>query len=272
MSEGERPPHAVLVRSPEGFSAPAVAAVLGRRAGRPALDFVASARRAWGVAAETLPADEAEALAAALTEAGQAAVAAPASLLEPPPPVVEASKAELSGDGFDLVWGRANAAPERLSWNRLRVVCAAAFEERTTRTVTEADPGEMAEKAIRLGLTIATGVPMMKRAAQRTRVIESRDRRLAMDLLFLDPARRVRVHAHGFDYSLLGPKMGYGAEQNFLVLLTEVCARAPGALRGKGARALLARRPAAESSYESAEDLEREERWLLTLSVLRAAL
>jgi len=34
---------------------------------------------------------------------------------------------------------------------------------------------------------------------------------------------------------------------------------------------LLARRPAAESLYESFDDLGREERWLATLTALRAA-
>jgi hypothetical protein len=271
MSDDERPPHAVLVRSPEKFSAPGVAAVLGKRSGRPALDFTASARRAWGLVAESLPAAEAEALAAALTEAGQPALAAPSSLLESPPPPVVVTKAEFSGDGFDVVAGRANAAPERLSWNRLRALCAAGFEQRTSMTVTETDPGAAAEKALRLGLTLATGIPMMKRSEQKTRVVESRDRSLAVDLLFVEPSRRVRVNALGFDYGVLGEKKSYASELNFMALLNELRARAPKALLGRGTRALLSRRPAAESAYESEADLEREERWLLSLCVLQAA-
>ncbi len=66
--------------------------------------------------------------------------------------------------------------------------------------------------------------------------------------------------------------MGYGAETNFHALLEELVARAPAALRGKGTRAMLARRPAGDSFYESLDDLEREERWLLTLAALKAAL
>ncbi|MDE2140957.1 MAG: hypothetical protein KGL74_13480 [Elusimicrobia bacterium] len=272
MSEDERPPHAVLVRGSAQFSPSAVAGVLAKRAKAPALDFVAPVRRAWGVVAEALPAPEAVSLAAELTAAGQAAVAVPASLMETPPAPVFVSKAELSADGFDLVAGRANAAPERLSWSRLAAVCAAAIEERSSKTITETTQVEMGEQAVRLGLTMATGIPLMKSATQTQRVVETRDRALALDLLFLEPARRLRVDARAFDFSLLGPKMGYGAEANFLALIQELASRAPAALRGKGTRALLAKRPAGESLYESFDDLAREERWLLTLAALRAAL
>lgn len=272
MSGDGRPPHAVLVRSPEKFTPAAVAGVLARRAKAPALDFAAPARRAWGVAAESLPAAEAESLASDLTAVGQAALAVPTSLLEVPPEPVLAAKAELSSEGFDLVSGRANAAPERLSWARLAAICAASLEERARRTVTETTPVEMGEQAVRLGLTMATGLPLMKSAKQTKRVVETKDRALALDLLFMEPSRRLRVDARAFDFSLLGAKMGYGAEANFLVLVEELVARAPRALRGKGTRALLARRPAADSLYESLDDLDREERWLLTLAALRAAL
>jgi hypothetical protein len=207
-----------------------------------------------------------------LTAAGQTALAAPSSLLETPPPPVLVVKAEFSGDGFDVVSGRENAAPERLSWNRLSALCAAGLEVRTSKTVTETSAMELGEKAVRLGLTMATGIPLMGSKKEVKRVVETKDRALMLDLLFLGPARRVRVDARAFDYSLLGPKMGYGAEVNFHALLEELAARAPGALRGKGTRALLARRPAGESLYETLDDLEREERWLLTLAALRAAI
>jgi hypothetical protein len=272
MSAGERPPHSVLVRSPEKFLPTAVASVLAKRAKVPALDFVAPIRRGWGIVAGPLPATEAEALAAELTAAGQAALAAPTSLVEEIPAPVQVGKAEFSGDGFDVVSGRANAAPERLSWTRLAALCAAGVEIRTSTTVTETAPMEIGEKAMRIGLTMATGIPMMGSKKEVKRVVETRDRALLLDLLFLGPPRRLRVDARAFDYSVLGPKMGYGAEVNFLALVGELIARAPAALRGKGTRAMIARRPAGDSLYESLDDLEREERWLATLAALRAAL
>jgi hypothetical protein len=271
MSDG-RPPHAVLIRSPEKFLPTAAAGVLAKRAKRPALDFVAPLRRGWGIVGEPLPAADAESLAAELTAAGQPALAAPASLLEELPEPVLVGKAEFSGDGFDVVEGKANAAPERLSWNRLAALCAAGLEVRTSKTVTETAPMDMGEKALRIGLTMATGIPMMGSKKEVKRVVESKDRALILDLVFLSPSRRLRVDARAFDYSVLGPKMGYGAEANFTLLLEELAARAPAALRGKGTRGLIARRPAAETQYESLDDLEREERWLATLIALKAAL
>jgi hypothetical protein len=272
MSAEGRPPHAVLVRSPEKFSAVTVAAVLAARAQKPALDFALSARRAWGVVAEGEEAQSAHTLAALLTEKGQAAVAAPSSLLESPAAAVVALKAELGREGFELTAAKGEGEPERLPWSRLSVICAAAFEVRQSRVVTGTTPTEMTERAVRLGLTMVTGLPLMKSKTQTKTVVESKDRALQLDLLFIEPPRRVRIDARAFDYSLLGGAMGYGAEANFLALLSELAARAPQALLGQGTRALLSKAPASQSLYESLEDLEREERWLLSLSVLRAAL
>ncbi|HXT00389.1 MAG TPA: hypothetical protein VN915_06920 [Elusimicrobiota bacterium] len=270
MSEGERPPHAVLVRSPEKFLPTAVAAVLGKRKKQPALDFVAPVRSSWGLIAESLPAPEADELAADLTAGGQPAVAAPTSLLESLPAPVLVTKAELAGDGFDVVSGRAHAAPERQSWSHLAALCAGGIEVRESKTITEKAEMDIKEKAVRIGISMATGLPMMGGKKEVTRVVETRDRALTLDLLFLNPSRRLRVEARSFDYSLLGPKMAHAAEVNFAILVNEVAARAPAALRGKGTRGFLNK--TGDWRYDSLPDLEREERWLLTLAALKAAL
>ena len=67
-------------------------------------------------------------------------------------------------------------------------------------------------------------------------------------------------------------RMRYGAELNFSALIEDLTSRAPKALRGRGTRAILGRRPSAETLYESVDDLGREERWLLSLSALNAVL
>ncbi len=262
MSQAERPPHAVLLRAPDKFSAPAVAAALARRAKAPALDFMVAARRNWGVVAEALPAVDAEKMAAELTAEGLDSVAVPQSLLETPEEPALLGKAELTGDGFDVVSGPAHLAPERLNWTRLAVIAAAALATSERKTVTEG--ADLGAKAVRLGLTLATGIPLPMGGGEKKRVIESHDRLLLVDLLFVEPARVLRVEAARFDYALLGDKMLHGAEVNFSLLLAELSARAPRALRGRGTRALLARRPSSEYLYESIAGLRREERWLLT--------
>jgi hypothetical protein len=199
-----------------------------------------------------------------------AAVAAPTSLLESPSEAEAVSKAELAGDGLDLVAGPEHLAPERLSWSRLSAICAAGLATSSTKTVTEGP--DLAAKAVRLGITMATGLPLPLGGKEKKRVIETRDRVLLLDLLFVEPARTLRIEGARFDYALLGAKMVYSAEVNFALLLAELAAHAPRALRGKGTRAMLAKKAAGESLYESLDDLRREERWLLTLTALKAAL
>jgi hypothetical protein len=180
---------------------------------------------------------------------------------------VLATKAELSGDGFDLNAGKAGAARERHSWAHLRALCAGTIETRTTKTVEEGPSA--AERAVRLGLTLTTGLPLAGGGTKAARVEET-SRRSVIELSFVEPARRVRVFADDFDYSLLGPAMAYSAELNFRLLVARLRDAAPRALRGRGARAILDKRPSGETIYASLEDLARELRWLTALAVLGA--
>ena len=98
----DRPPHAVVLRAPASFDAKKVSAALAVRSTLPAESWLPVVRRAWGIVAEPSPAEEAEALASALTAAGLAALAVPVSLLEQPSPALIVTKADLAGDGFEF--------------------------------------------------------------------------------------------------------------------------------------------------------------------------
>lgn len=267
MSQG-RPPHAVILRAPARFDARIVAAALAKRSLLPAETLLPAVRRAWGIVAEPSAAEDAEALAAALGAAGLAAVAVPVSLIEELPPAVSVTKADLSGDGFDIVSGRGNAEHSRLRWSHLKVLSAGAVTQSGLKTVT--DGPSLAEKSVRLGMTMATGLPLLG-GKGKTRLVSSERREPFIELVFAEPARRVRLLADGFDYAALGEKMTYSAELNFRALTAALAESAPGALRGRGARAVLAKAPSGELAYESFEDVEREERWLFTLAALGAA-
>ena len=223
-------------------------------------------RKNWGILIEPSPAEEAEAVAEALTKAGCAAVAVPISLLDNPPAPELTAKAELAGDGFDVV---SAAGGERMSWSRLKVISAGAVSRSDLKSVTEGP--SLAEKSVRLGLTMATGLPLMSGKSKTRQVVRER-RESFIELIFVEPARRVRIMAGNFAFTALGEKMSYSAELNFRALVSELAARAPAALRGKGARGVLAKAPSGELAYESFEEVEREERWLLALAVLAAAL
>lgn len=267
MSQG-RPPHAALLRAPASFEPRLVAAVLAKRSALSAENWLPVVRRSWGIISEPSEAEDAESLAAALTAAGQPALAVPVSLLEEPPPEVVVTKAELSGDGFDVVAGR-GAQSERLLWTHLKVVSAGTVMESGLKTVEEGPT--LAEKSVRLGMTLATGLPLLGGKGKPRQVAETR-RVTFIELLFTSPARRLRILAEGFDYAALGAAMSYSAELNFRALAAELCARAPAALRGRGARAVLAKSPSGALEYESFDDVRREERWLSALSALEAAL
>jgi hypothetical protein len=269
VSGGARPPHAVLLRTPARFDPRAVAAALAARSALPAESWLPAVRRSWGIVAEPSPAEDAEALAAEMTAAGHPAVAVPVSLLEEPPPPVVVTKAELSGDGFDILSGQGNAEQSRLVWTHLKVLSAGAVGESGLKTVTEGP--SLAEKSVRLGATLATGLPLMG-GKEKTHQVAEKRRVPFIEMLFASPARRVRILAAEFDYAALGSKMSYSAELNFRALAAELAARAPGALRGKGARAILAKAPSGELDYDSFEDVQREERWLSALSALEATL
>lgn len=269
MSDGGvRPPHAVVLRSPGSFNPRQVAVVLAQRGPLTAENLLPLVRRSWGIVAEPSTAEEAEALASALTAAGQAAVAVPVSLLEEPPAAIAVTKAELSGDGFDVLAGRAGAEIQRLVWTHLKVLSAGAVTETSRKTVTEGP--STGEKVVRLGATLVTGLPLLGGKSKTRKVLEER-RTPFIEMIFVAPARRIRILAAEFDYTALGPKMSYSAELNFRALVLELAARAPAALRGKGARAILAKAPSRELTYDSFDDAQREERWLLALDTLGAA-
>ena len=242
----ERLSYRVLLRSPS-FDPSAVCAVLGARTALPPETLLPVVRRGWGLLPEPSSEEGAKSLAAELSAAGQLAVAVPASLVEEPPRPAAVTRAELSGDGLDVLQGRAGAERRRFGWTKLAVLAAGAVVEKTAKSVS------------------------VSVRARKTRRVEDEKRTPFIELLFAEPAARLRIVAAEFDYSALGDRMSYSAELNFRALVEELGRRAPGALRSKGARAILAKAPSGESSYESFEDCGAELRWLLTLSALKAA-
>ena len=225
-------------------------------------------RRSWGIVAEPSLAEKAETLAADLTAAGLAAIAVPVSLLEEPSAVIVVTKGDLSGDGFDVIAGRNVTERERLVWTHLKVLSAGAVSETGHKTVTEGPT--VAEKSIRLGVTMVTGLPLIG-GKTKTRQVSEERRIPFIEMIFTNPTRRIRILAAEFDYTALGTNMSYSAELNFRALVGDFAVRAPGALRSKGVRAILSKAPSGEMTYESFEDVQREERWLLALDTLEAA-
>lgn len=92
------------------------------------------------------------------------------------------------------------------------------------------------------------------------------ERSMILDVLIDFPFRRLRVQAERFDFRCLGGRMNLDARNNLRELVCALCALSPSALRGRGTEMLLADGRAEPLSYDAVEDLEREERWLLTIA------
>ena len=208
-------------------------------------------RRCWGIVEQDADEPGARREAQALCAAGLPALAVPANLIEelPAAQVVRAL-------GVD-------SGPAKL-------LAAAAFTQRQSRVVrVEEGPGA-GRRALQLGLSMATGMPLNlfgggKKEVEKT--LSSSELLFYLDVYLSEPPRRLRVNAQDFDFSCLGERKGYDAAGNFRRLLES---KAPlAAALNVGARGLLDGRPVRELGYESLDDLEREARWLLTLIALK---
>jgi hypothetical protein len=242
--------YAVLLASRDAFKPAALAQALAPVLKRPAVDLAPVLRRCWGLV--ELDAEEASAKlqAQALSAAGLAALAVPATLVEDLPAVEKAQGLSLPSP--------------------VALVAAAAFTQRSSRTVKTEEGPSTGQRALGLGITLATGLPPSlfgvggKKEVEKT--VESSELVYFADAYAGSPLRRFRLDAQGFDYSCLGEQKGYDAPGNFRKALQ---ALAGGAKKlNAGAVGLLAGQPVRQLGYESLADLEREARWLLTLAAL----
>src|ERR1017187_3776655 len=88
-----------------------------------------------------------------------------------------------------------------------------------------------------------------------------------VDLLYKNPARRLRIDAQHFDYSYLKERKLYFILGNFKVLIEDLVHAAPTARRNHGTRVLLENQPIQAMGDESLDDLDRATRLLRTLLI-----
>lgn len=239
--------YAVVLTDVSALRPAAIAKALAPLKNLPMQDLLVPLRGCWGVV--TADAEEAQARleAEALRAAGIPALAIPISLIE------ELPEAEPPGALGDV---------------KPRLLAAAVFKVKSVRRVKEQQGPDIKDQALKLGLALATGLPIGlggKKEVERS--VESSELVYFLDVYFGAPVRRWRVDAQDFDYSVLGERMGYDAAGNFRRLLELLAPRS--AALNRGAEGLLSGRPVRELGYEGLADLEREARWLLTLSALK---
>ena len=281
-------PYVVLLRKPEQLSVSVLAAVLARARGCPTLDAMAAARSCWGILEEDHAEAAAKRLAAALTAAGCESLALPQNLVEDLPPAAAVVKADLGSPAPAFFAARgephpgldaspqAHALPDGLRYGGpagldAALLSAAILKRSVPQTIRVQKDISLTDKALQVGLLLATGLPIrtarMRKEEQRTVL----DPELwgVLDIILRAPVRRLRVLSDGFDYSCLKEEKTYDTLSNFRALARRLAALWPEAGRNRGLRFILDGKPQRDMGYESAADLERESRWLLTLQGLR---
>lgn len=235
----------------------------------PVLDLMGPMRHCWGIVEEGVTKAAAEETARILGAAGLGALAVPAELLEDLPPSEPATRLAFSAG--DLAYAEREAPERRAGWKRLSLIAAAAFSETTAAAAAAGDPAEAAKKLIKTGITLMTGLPTSlglspKPVELRKEVVEQV---CVVDLLLKDPPERLRIEGGRFDFSCLGARKGYNVLANVKVLVGLLAAAAPAAALSRGAQVILEGRPLREMGYDGLADLEREQRWRLTLAALK---
>jgi hypothetical protein len=155
-----------------------------------------------------------------------------------------------------------------IPWPHLVLAAAAPLKETTTEThVTRQSPSG-GERALRIGLTLTTGLPLGFGKEKEIRRTETHtDYALRLDLYTLHPITRYHLEAASFHFAGLGDRLGAGARENLRTFVDEVVRRAPGLRQNRGLRALHEGTPLSALGYERMDDVDRESRWLLTLAL-----
>lgn len=250
---------AVILSKPEGLETPDVAKALAKHRKAPLLDVLPAVRRSGGILAEGVSEEAACAEAEALTAAGIPAMALACSELAILPAPVEVPRLELGGTS--LSWSGGSRP-----WDKLRLIAAAGLTETRVKTIKTEEGPSVGEKAARIGLTLATGLPMgLGKSKEVEKRVESSDLLFFSDLIVVEPLARLRIDAQRFDYSVLGGAMGLSTLENFKRVLAALRARVPGARLNRGARILLENKAVREMGYDSIDVVERETRWRVTL-------
>jgi hypothetical protein len=261
----------VILADASGLLSPKLAEALARFHKVPMADMGASARHSWGILAEKLAKDRADALLAETVKAGLAALVLPQNLLEDPPPAKVLKTLGLEPERVRLVeaGGTELAVEWSAAWKDVSLAAAAAFKQTTSKTLKVTEGPTSAEKAVNMGLMLS-GIPIsVGKNKERLKTVEETELALYLDLAVGEA--RYRVDAQHFDYSFLKARMAFGAFANFRATILELSDRAPGAIKNKGFSALLDGKPLGQLGYESLADLDRESRWLLTLRALKRA-
>jgi hypothetical protein len=241
---------AVILARSEARDPVALAKALAAARKTPLQDQMVFAKSCWGILAENVSQQDADALAQGLKQSGIESVVCPSSTLLQLPPVEPATTIQ------------------PISAAKPVLIAAAAITITSTTTKHIKEGPSAAQKIASAGLMLATGLPIKIGGKERTVEKTQHQSELVfyLDALYKEPTRRLRVDALHFDYSFLKERKLYQLMGNFKLLVGDLVKASPEAVQNHGTRVLMEGKPLQTMGYNSLGDLERETRWLLTLS------
>ena len=248
------------------------------------------ARHAWGFIGEGLGEAGAGELMERCALYGVKTVKVPSADLPAMKPLLYIKKIVFAGGVLDYSDGGANSGAA--GRDDILVAAAAPVKEETSKTITTKEGPSGQERAIRLSIMAATGLPIgMGKTKEVKKEVKSSEMSFYLDIVLkTDRARgltlnagssadnaaavpgsaktvALRLTSNDFDFSCLKEKKTYSSQLNFRLLCAELAAFAPGALKNAGLTAILESRPLGPLPYDTLGDLEKETLRLAILSL-----
>lgn len=190
----------------------------------------------------------------------------PSERLVVPPPPVAVNGGGLVDEGLRFTLG-APARERLVPLDRLRAIALLPLREESRTSVTVKEGPSAGQRAAKITLLLATGIPVDFGGKPKEVTKEVRSAELTLLADFITSEERFRVDAAHFAFGAAEgkPKVWSGLE-NLRRLLADVRSRLPRIPFNRGARWVVENRPLTSAGYAERTHFEREIRWLLTLS------
>ncbi|MEW5950659.1 MAG: hypothetical protein AB1637_02060 [Elusimicrobiota bacterium] len=175
-------------------------------------------------------------------------------------PVLEIKKAYFSDSLISFESGNSEI---KYDLKDLKIMAYAPICEESIKVIKEKQGPQAAEKAIRLGIMMATGLPIgLGKNKEISREIKKRETYLYLDLIFSDNVR-IRINSENFDFSCLKEEKGYSSQINFKNFCLKIAQKAEKTWKNTAIFDLLEGALSPTLKYETLSDLEKEEKRLL---------
>ena len=230
-------------------------------------DAAQTARHSWGFMGENLSGEKALELMQKCGTYGVEAAKIPTADLPELEIPLHIKKLEFGPD--KLIYTEANGQSDTILKEDMRVLSAAPVKTETTRIIKTTEGPSAREKAIRIGIMAATGLPIgLGKNKKVEKEVKSSETSFCMDLILKDGGR-LRFGSDNFNFSCLAAETTYSSQTNFRLMAAKLSAFAPKALRNAGLWAILESKPLAPLPYDSMDDFETESLRLLALARLK---